>query len=190
MGIILIVLSSCFSIVASYFLYNGNAFLDKAFDNTKKDNYITYYVVTYSDNTASNRNDINDTVYYVNNDSNISSAINTLKKYTKNDIVESNDIIDLFNKIAIKQTSFTLISNSSYEILFSNNSSLKKENYKILYQFRIKTENKVSENKNRSKEKFNIYISGTDFANLSDFNMIATINMNTHKILLTSIYFI
>ena len=186
-GIILIVLSSCFSIVASYFLYNGNAFLDKAFDNTKKDNYITYYVVTYSDNTASNRNDINDTVYYVNNDSNISSAINTLKKYTKNDIVESNDIIDLFNKIAIKQTSFTLISNSSYEILFSNNSSLKKENYKILYQFRIKTENKVSENKNRSKEKFNIYISGTDFANLSDFNMIATINMNTHKILLTSI---
>ena len=73
--------------------------------------------------------------------------------------------------------------------LFNNSIpiNLKKENYKVVYQFRIKIKNNVDSNKTGSKEKFNIYISGTDFANLSDFNMIATVNMNTHKILLTSI---
>ena len=186
-GIVLSLLSIVGCIFCSYYLYNSDSFLDKAFDNAKKENYITYYVVTYSDNTASNRNDINDTVYYVNNDSNINSAIDTLKKYTKSNITQTDDVVNLFNLISSKQASFALISNSSYEILFSNNTSLKKDNYKVIYQFRIKIKNNVDSNKTSSKEKFNIYISGTDFANLSDFNMIATVNMNTHKILLTSI---
>lgn len=186
-GIVLSLLSIVGCMFCSYYLYNGDSFLDKAFDNAKKENYITYYVVTYSDNTASNRNDINDTVYYVNNDSNINSAIDTLKKYTKSNITQTDDVVNLFNLISSKQASFALISNSSYEILFSNNTNLKKENYKVVYQFRIKIKNNVNSAKTSSKEKFNIYISGTDFANLSDFNMIATVNMNTHKILLTSI---
>lgn len=186
-GIVLSLLSIVGCMFCSYYLYNSDSFLDKAFDNAKKENYITYYVVTYSDNTASNRNDINDTVYYVNNDSNINSAIDTLKKYTKSNITQIDDVVNLFNLISSKQASFALISNSSYEILFSNNTNLKKENYKVVYQFRIKIKNNVNSNKTSSKEKFNIYISGTDFANLSDFNMIATVNMNTHKILLTSI---
>lgn len=186
-GIVLSFLSIVGCTFCSYYLYNGDSFLDKAFDNTKKENYITYYVVTYSGNTASNRNDINDTVYYVNNDPNINNAIDTLKKYTKSNITQTDNIVNLFNLIGSKQASFALISNSSYEILFSNNTNLKKENYKVVYQFRIKIKNNVDPNKTSSKEKFNIYISGTDFANLSDFNMIATVNMNTHKILLTSI---
>ena len=186
-GIVLSSLSIIGCSVLSYYLYTGNTFLDKAFDNTKTENTITYYVVTYKDNTASNRNDIKDTVYYVNNDSNIESAVNYLKKYTSSNITLANDVTTLFTMIANKQASFALLSNSSYEILFDNNKDLKRDNYKIVYQFNIKIKNKVSKSTSSNKEKFNIYISGTDFANLSDFNMIVTINMKTHKILLTSI---
>ena len=186
-GIVLSSLSIIGCSVLSYYLYTGNTFLDKAFDNTKTENTITYYVVTYKDNTASNRNDIKDTVYYVNNDSNIESAVNYLKKYTSSNITLASDVTTLFTMIANKQASFALLSNSSYEILFDNNKELKRDNYKIVYQFNIKIKNKVSKSTSSNKEKFNIYISGTDFANLSDFNMIVTINMKTHKILLTSI---
>ena len=186
-GIVLSSLSIIGCGVLSYYLYNGNNFLDKAFDNTKTENTITYYVVTYKDNTASNRNDIKDTVYYVNNDSNIESAVNYLKKYTSSNITLASDVTTLFTMIANKQASFALLSNSSYEILFDNNKDLKRDNYKIVYQFNIKIKNKVSKSTSNNKEKFNIYISGTDFANLSDFNMIVTVNMNTHKILLTSV---
>ena len=166
-GIVLSSLSIIGCSVLSYYLYTGNTFLDKAFDNTKTENTITYYVVTYKDNTASNRNDIKDIVYYVNNDSNIESAVNYLKKYTSSNITLASDVTTLFTMIANKQASFALLSNSSYEILFDKN--------------------KVSKSTSNNKEKFNIYISGTDFANLSDFNMIVTVNMNTHKILLTSV---
>lgn len=186
-GIVLSSLSIIGCGVLSYYLYTGNTFLDKAFDNTKNENTITYYVVTYKDNTASNRNDIKDTVYYVNNDSNIENAANYLKKYTSSNITLASDVTTLFTMIANKQASFALLSNSSYEILFDNNKELKRDNYKIVYQFNIKIKNKVSKSTSNNKEKFNIYISGTDFANLSDFNMIVTVNMNTHKILLTSV---
>ena len=186
-GIVLSSLSIIGCGVLSYYLYTGNTFLDKAFDNTKTENTITYYVVTYKDNTASNRNDIKDTVYYVNNDSNIESAVNYLKKYTSSNITLASDVTTLFTMIANKQASFALLSNSSYEILFDNNKDLKRDNYKIVYQFNIKIKNKVSKSTSNNKEKFNIYISGTDFANLSDFNMIVTVNMNTHKILFTSV---
>ena len=120
-GIVLSSLSIIGCGVLSYYLYTGNTFLDKAFDNTKTENTITYYVVTYKDNTASNRNDIKDTVYYVNNDSNIESAVNYLKKYTSSNITLASDVTTLFTMIANKQASFALLSNSSYEILFDNN---------------------------------------------------------------------
>lgn len=186
-GIILSSLSIVGCALVSYYLYNSNSFLDKAFNNVKSEDYVTYYVVTYKDNTASNRNDINDTVYYINNDSNMEKAINYLKKYIKSDIKLSDDITTLFTMIANKEASYSLISNSSYEILFDNNKELKKDNYKVVYQFNIKVESKVKKSTSNNKEKFNIYVSGTDFAGLSDFNMIITMNMDTHKILLTSI---
>lgn len=186
-GIILDILLLILSIFGSYFIYNGNLFLDKSFNNIKNEQYITYYVVSYSSNTAGNRNEIDDTVYYVNNDSNITSAINTLKKYVKNEITETKDISDLFTLISNKQAKYALISNTSYEILFDNSENLKRENYKIVYQYKIKIKNKNSNKVSNNTEKFNVYISGTDFANLSDFNMIMTVNNKTHKVLLTSI---
>lgn len=186
-GIILDILLLILSVFGSYFMYNGNLFLDKSFNNIKNEQYITYYVVSYSSNNAGNRNEIDDTVYYVNNDSNINSAINTLKKYVKNEITETNDISNLFTLILNKQAKYALISNTSYEILFDNNENLKRENYKIVYQYKIKIKNKNSNKVSNNTEKFNVYISGTDFANLSDFNMIMTVNNKTHKVLLTSI---
>lgn len=186
-GTIIVIPIIIISLVASYFVYTGNSFLDKSFNNVKNEQLITYYVVTYKDNVSSNRNDIDSTVYYPSNDSNIKSAISTLKKYTKNDIVETNDIVSAFNMLANKEINFILLNNTTYEILFDNNSSLSKDNYKIIYTYKIKIKNKIENKVSSDGDSFNIYVSGTDFANLNDFNMIVTINMKTHKILLTSI---
>lgn len=186
-GIILSLLSIFVSIFCSYYLFNSDSFLENSFNNINKEKYVTYYVVSNKNNNANNRNDIDDVIYYINNDSNINFAIDFLKKNIKNNFIETNDIVNLFTKIKNEQIKFALINNSSYEILFNNNSMLKKDDYKIVYQYRIKVKNEININKTSSKEKFNIYISGTDFANLSDFNMIATVNMNNNKILLTSI---
>ena len=46
---------------------------------------------------------------------------------------------------------------------------------------------KEIEAKEKKMDSFNIYIVGTDFAGLNDFNMLVTVNPNTKKILLTSI---
>ncbi len=186
-GLILLIPTIIISIIASYFLYTGNSFLNNAFDNVQNEQYITYYVVTYSDNEVDNRNDINSTVYYPSNDSYVETAITTLKNYTENDIVETNDIVSAFTLLSQKKISFILLNNTTYEIIFDNNASLRKDNYKIIYTYKIKIENKIENKEVTDSDSFNIYVSGTDFANLNDFNMIVTINMTSHKILLTSI---
>ncbi|MDO4996987.1 MAG: LCP family protein, partial [Bacilli bacterium] len=71
-----------------------------------------------------------------------------------------------------------------YNIILSLDSNHKSDDYKIIYEFKVEKELKIN---NKKSNSFNIYIVGSDFAGMMDLNMIATINQDTHKILLTSI---
>lgn len=187
-GIILTIISILISIIGSYFVYNGDRFLNKSFDNASDYTVINYYIVTYSDSLADNERDIFDTLYYT-SEANISSAI---EEFSNNINIETKlyeDVSDLFIKLANKEISFVLISKSLYESIFEIDKTLNRDNYKIIYKFNVSIKNIIDEvrDTNNKSNSFNIYIGGSDFANLMDFNMIVTINMKTHKVLLTSI---
>jgi len=184
-GIILIFLSIIINGFGIYYLSTTDRFMKKSFTSSKKDyQKNTYYVLSLSsknrkkDDISSEVSAYSETVY-------LDKAIEKLNKKYKVEKKEYQDIDSMFDNFNSEIDSFLLIEKSSYDIVSSISDKINKDNYDILYQFDVFTEKDL--NKNRNIEKFNVYIGGTDFAGLMDFNMIVTVNTATHKVLLTSI---
>ncbi|WP_416457674.1 LCP family protein [Streptococcus thermophilus] len=84
-----------------------------------------------------------------------------------------------------------MVLSGSYASLLESVDSNYASNLKTIYTYKIKKKNSNSANQADSKV-FNIYISGIDTygpistVSRSDVNIIMTVNMNTHKILLTT----
>ena len=84
-----------------------------------------------------------------------------------------------------------MVLSGSYASLLESVDSNYASNLKTIYTYKIKKKNSNSANQVDSKV-FNIYISGIDtygpisIVSRSDVNIIMTVNMNTHKILLTT----
>ncbi|WP_314461674.1 LCP family protein [uncultured Streptococcus sp.] len=84
-----------------------------------------------------------------------------------------------------------MVLSGSYASLLESVDSNYASNLKTIYTYKIKTKNNKSAKQADSKV-FNIYISGIDTygsistVSRSDVNIIMTVNMNTHKILLTT----
>ena len=84
-----------------------------------------------------------------------------------------------------------MVLSGSYASLLESVDSNYASNLKTIYTYKIKTKNNTSAKQADSKV-FNIYISGIDTygsistVSRSDVNIIMTVNMNTHKILLTT----
>lgn len=178
-GIILILLSC----TGSYFLYKGNTFLNESFNNVSKETS-TYYIVTSQSNKIDTKNDIKGNISYYKETVNVNKAIKKLQ----NDLNFKTNIYDningMFYDTLNNNIDLFLIDSASYHVIFELNKNLKEEDFKIVYKFDVKT--KFTTN-NKTKEKFNIFIGGTDFAGLMDYNAIVTVNTKTHEILLTSI---
>lgn len=85
-----------------------------------------------------------------------------------------NDIID-------KKIDFMLIDKSSYDIVLNLDNNISKKELKVVYKFNIE---KLQDKQENIKDTFNILINGKDFAGLTDYNAIVTVNTNTHEILL------
>ena len=87
--------------------------------------------------------------------------------------------------------STAMVLSGSYASLLESVDSNYSSNLKTIYTYKIKKKNNNSANQVDSKV-FNIYISGIDTygsistVSRSDVNIIMTVNMNTHKILLTT----
>ncbi|AWN62220.1 LCP family glycopolymer transferase CpsA [Streptococcus sobrinus] len=85
-----------------------------------------------------------------------------------------------------------IILNSAYASLIENQDKDFKSKVKTIYSHKIQTANKVESNKKVDTNAFNIYISGIDTygpinsVSRSDVNIIASINLKTHKVLLTT----
>lgn len=181
-GIIILVIASIINITTSYYLYTTNEFLNKSFNNTKEE-INTYYVITNKANKYSKKSDIKGVINYYQNSTNVKKALKTLDKSIKTNSYE--DINTIFNDIKDNKTTFMLIDKTNYNLVFDMNKKLKKEDFKVVHKFDIKS--KIVKNNNQVKDKFNIYIGGTDFAGLMDYNAIITIDTKKHQILMTSI---
>ncbi|QGX46823.1 LytR family transcriptional regulator [Streptococcus equinus] len=90
----------------------------------------------------------------------------------------------------INGSSKAMVFNSAYSSLLEMSYDNYESNFKTIYSYKIKQSIKENE-KISNSNVFNIYISGIDTygsistVSRSDVNLILTVNMNTHKILIT-----
>ena len=182
-GVVILVLSILLSGVGSYYLFYTNNFLNESFNSVKK-KVSTYYIVTSSDNKYSKKSDIKGKVYYYKNSANIKNVLKVVKEDLNVKTSSYDDVTSMIQDVVNKKIDFMLIDKSSYNIVLDLDNNISKKELKVVYEFDIeKYENK----KEDSKDAFNILISGKDFAGLTDYNAVVTVNTNTHEILLTSI---
>lgn len=182
-GVIILILSIILSGVGSYYLFYTNNFLNESFNSVKK-TVTTYYVVTSSDNKYSKKSDIKDTVYYYKDSANIKNVLKVVKEDLDVKTSSYDNVLSMVNDVIDKKIDFMLIDKASYNIVLELDNNINKNNLKIVYKFDIE---KITKSEKIAKDSFNIYIRGTDTTGLSDYNAIATVNTNTHEILLTSI---
>ncbi|MCE2272092.1 LCP family glycopolymer transferase CpsA [Streptococcus thermophilus] len=123
---------------------------------------------------------------------NIEILISALKKDKKVD-VKVDDVAsyqEAYDNLKSGKTKAMVLSGSYASLLESVDSNYA-SNLKTIYTYKIKKKNSNSANQVDSRV-FNIYISGIDTygpistVSRSDVNIIMTVNMNTHKILLTT----
>ena len=123
---------------------------------------------------------------------NIETLMSALKKDKKVD-VKVDDVAsyqEAYDNLKSGKSKAMVLS-GSYAILLESVDSNYASNLKTIYTYKIKKKNSNSAKQVDSKV-FNIYISGIDTygsistVSRSDVNIIMTVNMNTHKILLTT----
>lgn len=190
LGIALII----FQMAGIYYVRVTDNFLNKAFNNDKKEYTNTFYVLTKKDNNDTLNNVTNNNIGYYEDTPNIDQAIKELEYKYKIASFSYSDINNMFLKLN-SDISYILIEKSIYDYTFEIDKSLNKDNYNIVYEYTLTfqepeedTNNSVNQNEVKETNNINIYIGGTDFTNqLYDFNMIVSINKETHKVLLTSI---
>ena len=181
-GVIVLILSIILSGVGSYYLFYTNNFLNESFNNEKT--VSTYYIVTSSDNEYDKKSDIKDTVYYYKDSYNVNNALKFVKENLNVKTSSYDDVTTMIKDVINKDIDFILINKASYDIILNLDTNISKKELKIVYKFDIeksKKQNKIT------KDAFNIYIGGKDFAGLIDYNAIITVNTKTHEILMTSI---
>ena len=182
-GVIVLVLSLILSGVGSYYLFYTNNFLNESFNSVKK-KVSTYYIVTSKDNKNSKKSNIKDKVYYYKDSANIKNVLKVVKEDLKVKTSSYDNVTSMIKDVINKKIDFMLIDKSSYDIVLDLDNNISKKDLKIVYKFDIE---KYEKQKEDSKDAFNILISGKDFAGLTDYNAIVTVNTNTHEVLLTSI---
>ena len=170
-----------------YYISSANSFLNKKFGNKKLTEENIYYVVTNKNNNYTEL-DIKEDISYYKETPEIDKAFNTLSESYNIAKKEYDDIIVMYNDLLNNTNMFMLVEKSSHDIVFELDKKLVRDNFEIIYEFKIETKiEKPVEPETTSKEVYNIYLAGTDFTNsLVDFNMIITINTKTNKILITS----
>ncbi|MGT2887224.1 LCP family glycopolymer transferase CpsA [Streptococcus didelphis] len=125
--------------------------------------------------------------------SNIDSLLEQIKK-DKQVAIEKTEVASYQKAYEnlLEGSSQAMVMNQAYISLIEQNHSDYKEKVKTLYSYKIKKEIKTKSSKANKSGVFNVYISGIDTygpistVSRSDVNIIMTVNMNTHKVLLTT----
>lgn len=123
---------------------------------------------------------------------NIDTLMSALKEDKKVDVKvdEVSSYQEAYDNLKSGKSQAMVLSGSYASLLESVDSDYA-SNLKTIYTYKIKTKNNSS-TKQADSKVFNIYISGIDTygsistVSRSDVNIIMTVNMNTHKILLTT----
>ena len=190
---IAIFLTICLIIITGYAIKysdNTNHFLNKYFNTLETEYENKYFILVKDDYKELGEFNNKKLGYYINTPE-YEKALDELdiffekKEYDEIDLLvkslENNEV----DGILIDELLYNFINEN--KDLNENVNKIDLSNYKKLYTYTIKIEDELIKNSDVS-DAYNIYIGGLDFTEKNtDFNMIITINKNTHKILLTSI---
>lgn len=182
--------------ISSFGLYYLNSTFEM-FDNIKDKNYqlVDYYVLVLNDSEMQDIDDLkgHKLGVYESADKTYEKALRNLDKKVKTQKEEYPSYLSEAEALMNKEADAIFTSAVNYSVLNEDVEGFE-GNVRILSKISIKIEsNVVVKEVDVTKEPFNIYISGNDiYGNIasvsrSDVNIIATVNPNTHKILLTSI---
>lgn len=196
LNIICLIIAIVVSIVyvnAINYLFATDNFLKSMFKEVVEQE--EYYVVVKKDSKYDKIEDLNDErVYIFQVEDDVKTEIQNKASIV---LKQESNLTDIGNKLVNSDIEAILISSTQYSML---NDEIKdfKANTKVIYTATHKIEKKAEISNKNSKNNiengiFNVYISGIDtYGNInnvsrSDANILATVNTNTHEILLTSI---
>ena len=189
------VLLVLFSIVVGVSLFTFKSLVDVADNINKTASYseIEMKVVVPANSSISDVSELTNVQAPTSADeSNINALIANIK--SEKGVELTVDPVDSYQSAyenLINGSSQAMVLNSSYSSLLELSYNDYESNLKTIYTYKIK---KAIEDTTKTTDKnvFNIYISGIDTSGAvstvsrSDVNLILTVNMNTHKILMTT----
>lgn len=195
LGILFTVIIAISSIGCSFIFIRAEQVLTNI---TKVENEVrSYSAIVLKDSSYHNLEDIKNKEVGVLNQSidDYQKALNQLEKQVDLDYKYYDNALELANALLKKEIEVIFLSDSYISILDEGISGGFEEKIRILETIQIKQEkeNSVVDSVNVKKQAFNVYISGIDTygtiskVSRSDVNIIATINPNTSKILLTNV---
>ena len=188
------VLLVVFSIIAAASLFAFKSLVDVAHNMNETASYseIEMSVVVPSNSSVNDVSDLTSVQAPTDADgSNINELLSHIKSEKGVDLAtEKVDSYQAAYENLINGSSQAMVFNSAYSSLLEMSYENYQSNLKTIYSYKIKTSIK-DEAKAHDSNVFNIYISGIDTygsistVSRSDVNLILTVNMNTHKILMT-----
>ena len=188
------VLLVVFSIIAAVSLFAFKSLVDVAHNMNETASYseIEMSVVVPSNSSVNDVSDLTSVQAPTDADgSNINELLSHIKSEKGVDLVtEKVDSYQAAYENLVNGSSQAMVFNSAYSSLLEMSYENYQSNLKTIYSYKIKTSIK-DEAKAHDSNVFNIYISGIDTygsistVSRSDVNLILTVNMNTHKILMT-----
>lgn len=188
------VLLVVFSIIAAVSLFAFKSLVDVAHNMNETASYseIEMSVVVPSNSSVNDVSDLTSVQAPTDADgSNINELLSHIKSEKGVDLAtEKVDSYQVAYENLVNGSSKAMVFNSAYSSLLEMSYENFQSNLKTIYSYKIKTSIK-DEAKAHDSNVFNIYISGIDTygsistVSRSDVNLILTVNMNTHKILMT-----
>lgn len=192
-GKIVSVVISVFLIVCCVFIQSGKAAINQF---SSQYDYVTYSLVVKKESSYYKAEDLlNKTVAYNPNSTKIDTALDRLSKkvssYGINEVYGIEAIVDtLYNK----ESDAILMNEGSRTLINEYKENFNKET-RVIWSCKIKVLNKIKEEKRLDilKDPFCVYISGIDSrgsvqeVSRSDVNILMTINVPAHQVLVTSI---
>lgn len=154
-----------------------------------------YSIIVLKDSTFNELTDLDNTAigYVSNEDTDPTLIKNELDKHITYTLAAYDDVGTLKDGLLNKDIPSIIVEDSQKAIIEEESPDFF-DKAKVIYTFGVKTSvESISKDAQVSAEPFNIYISGIDTygdistVSRSDVNIIATINPNTHQILLTNI---
>lgn len=182
-GIIIYIISTIGNIFGYYYLNKTNKYIS---DNLKYKTYkITtkYYVLASKNDNIDNIKNIDKEkkIEYYKYSRSINKALNSLGNYN----FEASDTASKSMEYVNNENGYFVIASANYDYLMDSTNLYSRDNYKIIKEFEVSE--KIKRN-DKIKDTFNIYINGLDFTGIMrDYNLIATVNLKTKKVILTSI---